>query len=81
METGGLWSYVYICMSKLLSTKQAAELKGVSVRRIQALITKGQLEAEQVGRDYVIRASDLDRIKAGVVGRPKKKKTGGKNEK
>lgn len=58
-------------MSKFLNTKQAAEKKGVSIRRIQALITKGQLKAERFGRDYMIRESDLDKIKQGTVGRPK----------
>lgn len=65
-------------MSKLLNTKQAAEKLEVSIRRVQALITKKQLEAVKVGRDYVIRESDLDNIKAGVVGRPKKQTTGRK---
>ena len=78
MEICGLWSYVYIGM-KLLNTKLAAEIKGVSVRRIQALIKKGQLKAEQVGRDYVIRESDLDKIEQRTVGRPKGAKN--KNEK
>ncbi len=58
-------------MSKLLTTKQSAEKLNVSVRRIQTLITKNQLKAEKVGRDYLIREADLDRIKAGVNGRPK----------
>lgn len=60
-----------ICMSKFLTTSEAAEKKGVSIRRIQALITKNQLKAEKVGRDYLIRESDLDKIKQGTVGRPK----------
>ena len=35
------------------------------------LSRKNQLKAEKVGRDYLIREADLDRIKAGVNGRPK----------
>jgi excisionase family DNA binding protein len=59
-------------VSNLLNTTQAAEKLGVSVRRVQALIKKGQLKAERVGRDYLIREKDLQSIKAGKVGRPRK---------
>lgn len=59
-----------IAMSKLLTTKESAEKLGVSVRRVQALITKNQLKAEKIGRDYMIREKDLQNIKPGINGRP-----------
>ncbi len=59
-------------MSNFLNTKEAAEKLDVSVRRVQALIKKNQLKAEKVGRDYIIREKDLQNIKAGKAGRPRK---------
>lgn len=61
---------------KLLNTREAAELKGVSVRRIQQLIKDGSLNARRVSRDYVILEKDLDKVKVyGKVGRPPTEKT------
>jgi excisionase family DNA binding protein len=58
---------------KLLSTREAAERKGVSIRRIQQLIEEGKLPALKVSRDYAIKERDLDRVKVyGTVGRPRK---------
>jgi len=56
-------------MSNLLNTKEAADKLGVSVRRIQFLITNEQLTAEKVGRDYIIRESDLLKLKKLKRGR------------
>ncbi len=67
-------------MNKLIGTKEAAEKLGLSIRRVQALITKNQLKAQKFGRDYMIRESALTSIKAGVVGRPKKTKGKVKND-
>lgn len=36
------------------TTKQAAEVLAVSVRRVQALINSGQLDAKKLGRDWLI---------------------------
>lgn len=58
--------------NNLLTTKQAAEKLGVSVRRVQALITNGKLKAQKIGRDYMIDASTLDSLKKGKAGRPTK---------
>jgi excisionase family DNA binding protein len=61
---------------KLLSTKDAAEKLGVSVRRIRALITEGKLKAQQLGREYVIEESALDSVRIyGKSGRPAKEQT------
>ena len=48
---------------KLLTTKETAEKLGVSVRRVQAMITDGSLSATKLGRDYVIKESDLESVK------------------
>lgn len=59
----------------LLTTREAAERKGVSVRRIQQLIEGGQLAAQRIGRDYVIREKDLEKVTVyRKVGRPPKDK-------
>jgi excisionase family DNA binding protein len=58
---------------KLLTTKDAAEKLGVSVRRVRALIAEGKLEAQQLGREYVIEEKALDKVKTyGKSGRPPK---------
>ena len=56
----------------LLTTNEAAEKLGVSVRRVQALITNGALPASKLGRDYVIKESDLELVKDRKPGRPLK---------
>ena len=58
---------------KMLNTQEAADKLGVSLRRVQQMITEGTLLAEKVGRDYVILEKDLDSVKTyGKAGRPKK---------
>jgi excisionase family DNA binding protein len=57
---------------KLISTKDAAEKLGVSVRRVQAMITSGRLPAEKIGRDHLIRESDLKLVADRKPGRPKR---------
>lgn len=59
---------------ELLTTKEVAERLGVSIRRIQALITSGNLPATKLGRDYVIKESDLKLVEDRKPGRPSKKK-------
>jgi len=57
----------------MLSSKDAAEKLGVSLRRVQQMITEGTLPASKVGRDYVILESDLEGVKIyGKPGRPPK---------
>lgn len=57
----------------LLNTKQAAEKKGVTVRRIRRLAEDGILKAEKIGRDWIIEESELDKIQTyGKSGRPSK---------
>lgn len=59
------------------TTYQAAERLGVSVRRIQALITTGLLEANKIGRDWAIPEEEVERYKQQErqAGRPRKKET------
>lgn len=60
---------------KLLNTKKAAEKLGVSLRRVQQLITEGNLPAQKIGRDYIVLESDLRRVEIyGKPGRPPKMK-------
>jgi excisionase family DNA binding protein len=63
-------------MMKLLTTKEAADKLGVSVRRIRALITEGKLKAHQLGREYAIEEIALENVKTyGKAGRPPRKKS------
>ncbi|HEX8195560.1 MAG TPA: helix-turn-helix domain-containing protein [Pyrinomonadaceae bacterium] len=60
----------------LLNTKKAAELKGVTERRIRRLIEDGKLKAEKVGRDWIIEETELEKIETyGKAGRPKRNKS------
>jgi len=61
---------------KLLNTAQAAEILGVSERRVRSLITEGKLIAQKVGRDYAIEEKALRSVKIyRKPGRPPKPKT------
>jgi excisionase family DNA binding protein len=57
-------------MNDLISTKEASEKLGLSIRRVQALITSGRLPAQKVGNSYVIQEKDLECVKERKVGRP-----------
>lgn len=60
-------------MDKLISTKEAAEKLGISLRRVQALVTSGRLPAQKIGNSYVMREDDLALVKERKAGRPKRK--------
>jgi excisionase family DNA binding protein len=67
-------------MQKPISTTQAAQMLGVSTRRVIALIHSGRLRAKKFGRDWMIRTADLDKIwesRDRTAGRPPK---GGKHD-
>jgi excisionase family DNA binding protein len=57
-----------------LTTQQAAERLGVSIRRVNALIQDGRLPAEKFGQVYMIKESDLKLVENRKPGRPRKKK-------
>lgn len=60
----------------VLSTKEASEILGISIRGVQKMIEEGRLEATRVGRDYVIFRQSLDNIKRkSNAGRPPKTKS------
>ena len=52
----------------LINTSQADRALGVSVRRVQALIKSGRLSAKKLGRDWVIKKSDLKNGKLRKLG-------------
>jgi excisionase family DNA binding protein len=60
-----------LLMEKLLSVAEAAELLGVHRTRINQLIDKGDLAATRIGRAYVIREADLEKVRERPApGRP-----------
>ncbi len=62
---------------KLLSVKEVAEKRGVTIGRIHQLIKAETLLAEKYGNQYLIRIKDADALPIhGKAGRPKK--SGGK---
>jgi excisionase family DNA binding protein len=61
-----------ILLMNVLTTKEVAERLGVTVRRVQALIQDGQLPAEKVGRDYLIKEKDIRLVEIRKPGRPRK---------
>lgn len=66
----------------VISTNEAAEILGVTPRRVLALIESGKLPALKLGRFYALRREDLGRVTTyGKAGRPpasKKSKKGAK---
>ena len=63
-------------MDELLTTTEAAEIKGWTSRYIVKLIKAGRLEAIEKGGRFLIRRKDLENIKPGKrpPGRPPKGK-------
>jgi excisionase family DNA binding protein len=61
--------------TNLISTAEAAERLGLTVRAVQKMIEAGRLEASKVGRDYVIAPAALDNISRSPVGRKPKSQT------
>jgi excisionase family DNA binding protein len=60
---------------KPLSTAEAAEKLGRTVRAVQKMIEDGRLQAEKIGRDYIIYPEALENIKRlSPAGRPPKAK-------
>lgn len=59
-------------MKNLISSKEAAAKLGLSLRRVQALITDGRLPAQKIGNSYVVNEKDLELVRERTPGRPKK---------
>jgi excisionase family DNA binding protein len=60
-------------MKDLISSKEAADKLGVSLRRVQALITSGRLPAQKIGNSYVVNEQDLELVRERKSGRPAKR--------
>lgn len=60
-------------MAAKLTTAEAAAVLKVGARRVRELITSGKLPAEKAGRDYLIRLTDIKRLKRKPAGRPRAK--------
>jgi excisionase family DNA binding protein len=65
--------------AELLTTAEAADRLGLTMRAVQKMIEAGRLEARKVGRDYLIDPAALENIPRQTAGRPPKSaKKGGK---
>ena len=61
-------------MIDLLTTQEAADKLNVSRKTVQALIASKQLPAMRAGRDWLIAASDIEKVRVRrPVGRPRKR--------
>ena len=59
-----------------LTTAQAAERLGLTIRAVQKMIEAGRLEGIKAGRDYLIKTDALEKItRKSKAGRPPKKAT------
>lgn len=63
-----------LTVEDLITTKEAAEKLGVSMRRVTALIKEKRLPSTQIGREHLIKESDLELVRERKVGRPPKPK-------
>jgi excisionase family DNA binding protein len=55
-----------------LTTKEAADKLGVTIRMVQLLVQSGRLPATKFRGDYMIKEADLKLVENRKVGRPKK---------
>jgi excisionase family DNA binding protein len=58
--------------AELLTTAEAADRLGLTMRAVQKMIEAGRLEARKVGRDYLIDPAALVNIPKQAAGRPSK---------
>ena len=59
-------------MAGFLSVTQAASEIGVTRARVLVFINDGRLAAQKIGKQYMIKKSDLAKLRIGKPGRPKK---------
>jgi excisionase family DNA binding protein len=58
---------------KLLTTKETAQLLGLSDGRVRRMILDGIIKSKKFGRSNMIKKSDAEKVRVyGKVGRPKK---------
>lgn len=58
-----------------LTTKQAAEVLGITPVRVRQLIQENMIKSEKAGRDHLLNAEDVERFNREgrrATGRPKK---------
>ena len=47
-------------MDEFITTSEASETLSISIRRIQALINVGKIQAKKIGRDWLISKNELE---------------------
>jgi len=58
---------------KLLTTRETAQLLGLSDGRVRRMILDGIIKSKKFGRSNMIKKSDAEKVRVyGKVGRPKK---------
>lgn len=57
---------------KILTTNEVADRLSVTVQRVHQFIGEGRLPAEKMGRDYIIKETDLKLVEDRKTGRPSK---------
>jgi len=60
--------------TELMTTAEAADRLGLTVRAVQKMIEAGRLRARKIGRDYLIEPHALGSIPKQAAGRPPKAK-------
>ncbi len=61
---------------KLLTTRETAQLLGLSDGRVRRMVLDGLIKSEKFGRSNMIKKSDAEKVRVyGKVGRPKKATT------
>jgi excisionase family DNA binding protein len=65
---------------KLLTTREAGERLGVSLKRVQQFISEGRLPAQQFGRVYLVDEKDLKLVEGRKPGRPRTKRAATKKQ-
>ena len=58
--------------SELISTKQAAEIRGVTIQAIQHLIKRGRFTIIEVGERKFLLRKEIESFVPDVGGRPRK---------
>lgn len=59
-------------LTNRITTKEAAQILGISDGRVRQMILNGQLPAKRFGRALTLSRSDVEMLRGRKVGRPKK---------
>jgi excisionase family DNA binding protein len=62
-------------LTNRLTTKEAAQILGISDRRVRQMILNGQLSAKSFGHVLTLSRSDVEMLRARKVGRSKKRRS------